>query len=468
MARGQNIISKVFNKPQLITLEGLQPIVDYLSSPERSSQLKLAKGEEPKQLLRSDFSNEESYRRRVLERKGINPDTMVGTLEIKDTLVNREGQLNADCMELTSYEGLKKTFKAQVDEGISHCVLMFDSGGGEAYGCFEASAYVKKLAKENGVKLTAYVDGMSASASFAWTCIADEIIANPMSQVGSVGVVVQLYNNNQMLKNIGIERSFVYAGGNKIPFDADGDFTEKFINDLQESVNKSYDKFVSHVATNLNISEDTVRNTQASVFDADVALEIGFIHKIMEVEDFENYINMETSDNTNTIYFNNDVDDKSSLKHNKETPKMSEQNKDNLESTVATLQTQLTGLQATNTTLTTQLATLQTDLAKEALAKETAEKALADYKSTAQQEARVTKLASVFGTESDKPQMYATMFASLDDTAFDKVVADFQASVTTKSKEMEELGHNAPTDPVTETEEEKLLAQAKARKANKQ
>ena len=96
MARGQNIVSKVFNKPQLITLEGLQPIVDYLADPQRSALLKLAKQEESKPLLRVDFNSDEDYRERRLKRIGINPNTMVATLEIKDTLVNREGQSNAD------------------------------------------------------------------------------------------------------------------------------------------------------------------------------------------------------------------------------------------------------------------------------------------------------------------------------------------------------------------------------------
>lgn len=470
MARGQNIVSKVFNKPQLITLEGLQPIVDYLADPQRSALLKLAKQEESKPLLRADFNSDEAYQKRRLSSIGINPNTMVATLEIKDTLVNREGQLNADCMELTSYEGLKKTFKAQVDEGISHCVLMVDSSGGEAYGCFEAANYVQKLAKENSVKLTAYVDGLSASAAFAWTAIADEVIANPMSQIGSVGVVVQLYNNSRMLKEIGIDRSFVFAGGNKIPFNADGDFTEKFINDLQESVNKSYEKFVNHVATHRNMSVQAVKDTQASVYDADVALTIGFVDKLMEVEDFENYLSMNSSNNT--VYFNNTVEQSTTLKHNKETQTMSEQNVQEQVASVEELTAQLATATIDKQSLETQVAKLQGDLSKvqsdlsaSVLAKEHAEAELTKFKADAAHNARVEQLANVFGADSEKPQMYATMFASLDAEAFGKVVSDFQASVKTQEQSMEEVGHSASASAIAETPEEMLLKQAQARKA---
>ena len=40
MARGQNLLSKVYNKPLLITHTDLQPIADYLSNPERAASLR--------------------------------------------------------------------------------------------------------------------------------------------------------------------------------------------------------------------------------------------------------------------------------------------------------------------------------------------------------------------------------------------------------------------------------------------
>lgn len=40
MARGQNLLGKIYNKPLLITLNDLHPIVDYLSSPERVASLR--------------------------------------------------------------------------------------------------------------------------------------------------------------------------------------------------------------------------------------------------------------------------------------------------------------------------------------------------------------------------------------------------------------------------------------------
>lgn len=289
MARGQAIGAMVFNRPQLIALDQLQPIINYLSAPDRATTLQLNKSEdETPKLTLSDFSRRESYERYRLSDMGINPDTMVGTLDISGSLMYRKGSMGADCRELTSYEGLKQQTQAMINEGVESIVMMVDSGGGMAYGMFAAADYIKKITKEAGVKTIAYVDGVSYSAAYGLSVLADEVVVNPQASVGSVGVVVALYNNSKMLENAGVTRQFVFAGENKIPFDnKTGEFTDTFIEDLQKSVNKTYSSFVKHISLNRELSEQDVINTQASVYDAEEALALGLVDKIMSLEEFE-------------------------------------------------------------------------------------------------------------------------------------------------------------------------------------
>ena len=286
MARGQNLLSKVYNKPLLITHTDLQPIADYLSNPERAASLRFDTVVENTPKL-ADFNSEDLYRKAVLQYYDINPDTMTGVLNVDGVLVNKEGQMNAQCVELTSYQGLKKRFEAQVSQGMRSCVLMISSGGGECFGAWSTANYIKKVAKENNIKLTAFTNGSACSAAYVWAVVADEIVSHPLSSVGSIGVLVQLYNDSKYLENVGVTRSFVYAGGNKIPFDKNGDFTDKFISDLQKSVDNTYSKFVQHVVNNRNMSKQEVIDTQASVFYVEEAIELGLIDKVMELEDFE-------------------------------------------------------------------------------------------------------------------------------------------------------------------------------------
>ena len=87
-----HLSKKVFNTPLFITQESLAPIAEYFADPERT--MKLAQFEtdvEETKLMRSDFGDEEAYRQYKLKQLGVNPETMVGTIDIKGTLVNRAG-----------------------------------------------------------------------------------------------------------------------------------------------------------------------------------------------------------------------------------------------------------------------------------------------------------------------------------------------------------------------------------------
>lgn len=496
MARGQNLLSKVFNKPLLITASDLQPIADYLSNPERVASLKFETSIEQLPQL-ANYENESLYKQAVLEHYDINPQTMTGVLNIDGVLVNREGQMNSQCVELTSYQGLKRRFEAQVAQGMKSCVLMISSGGGDAFGAWSTANYVKKVARENNVKLTTFINGSACSAAYVWAVVADEIVSHPMGQAGSIGVLVQLYNDSKYLENLGVARSFVYAGGNKIPFDKNGDFTDKFISDLQKSVDSTYKKFVNHVVAHRNLTEQQVIDTNASVFDAEDAIKLGLIDKIMELEDFEIEYGLKTKTQAtgNGAFLQTNKPVETMNNHlNKETLTMTEQVIETpveqaLEATVEVvekaldvategqeqvltvegLQAQLSDLQANfdteKQTLTAQLADVQTKLASANDQLAQAQKALSDYKEEVQQKARLAQLENVFGKDSEKPKEYASIFASLDDVAFGKVLQGFSTSVEQLEASLEEVGSSAPVEAVSQTAEDITLEVARKKKA---
>lgn len=457
---------QVFNTPQLILADDLQNIAQYLVNRANGIEFEVEQKEE--QLGNSVVDKnlvltEEEQRDRRFRQLGITNNGKRGNLNITGTLVAKAGEIDADCMELTSYEKLHSTFQKQVNEGIQELVLHVNSGGGSAFSCFEMAKEVKDLATSKGIKIYAWVDGLSASAAYAWTSIADEIVARKDSEVGSVGVVVQLINNSKMLENIGITRQFVYHGDQKIPFTDSGEFSPQFISSIQKKVDKTGLEFNTFVASNRNMSVEDVIATNAEVFDADQALAVGFIDKIMTQSEFFNDYLPSKGLNQHSMYY---------LEHNKETQTMSEQNVQEQFASVEELTAQLATAKIDKQSLEAQVAKLQGDLSKvqsdlsaSVLAKEHAEAELTKFKADAAHNARVEQLASVFGTESEKPQMYATMFASLDAEAFGKVVSDFQASVKTQEQSMEEVGHSASASAIAETPEEMLLKQAQARKA---
>lgn len=216
-------------------------------------------------------------------------DMRMGFMNIEGPLTYRTTGWEALCGG-TSYEMLKGDMEYFVEQKAKTVVMMVNSGGGEAHGMMDSANYIRKLADENGIKIIAYVDGMSASAAYGISAIADEIVMSSDSQVGSIGVLIQLMNNSKQLEMNGIERTFITAGEDKVPFAADGSFTESFKERLQAQVDTLYEGFTSHVATHRGLDIKAVKGTQANVFMADEALELGLADTIMTVEEFYEYV----------------------------------------------------------------------------------------------------------------------------------------------------------------------------------
>ena len=456
MARGKNLGDLVFNKPQLIAIESLQPITDYLLHPKRMVSMKLEKPQEVQLLARSEFGSDSDYNNYKLEKLGINPNTMTGVLDINGTLMYRSGSMGADCTELTSYEGLKQQATDMIEAGAKRIVLKVDSNGGMAHGMFSASNYISKLAKQNGVPTVAYVDGNAYSAAYGLTSLADEIVAHPQSSVGSIGVVVALHNDSKMLDKAGIKRQFVFAGENKIPFDnSTGEFTDKFISDLQKSVNKTYVSFVKHIAMNRGISEQAVIDTQASVFDTDEALQLGLIDKVMELEDFELLYGLKTNSSVNTTgntFMEHPVDN---LKQKQEDImpdiKLTVEDlqlelstvKSQLETSLeekTQLTTSLADLQANYETAKEQLEVMKVELAEIKQAKESleAEKVKASLEAKLAQ--RTAKLEASLGKENEQVAKLLATTENLSDEQFEVIAESLSVTQETQQKQFAEIG----------------------------
>lgn len=265
------LTKKLNNTPHLIDPVSFQGIVDYLSDRNVGEMVIDSKSKK----------KEDKY-------LNYNPDTKAGVISVEGPLTYKSTGWEALCGGC-SYESVVEQFNSMVDMGAKTVILWADSGGGEAYGMMETGRYMRKRANEAGVKILTYVDGISASACYGITCIADEVIANPNAEVGSIGVVVRLMNDSKALEQKGYERTFVYAGGNKVPFNAGGEFREEFLSDIQSKVDALYEEFTGYVSEMRGVSVDQVKSTEAKVFMAKDSVSLGLVDKLMTHEEFMDY-----------------------------------------------------------------------------------------------------------------------------------------------------------------------------------
>ena len=459
---------QVFNTPQLVLADDLQAIAQFLvnraNGVEMDSEYVNVKDDTPKFELSANPTEEDiiKYERAI---NGISEDGTTGYLDVTGTLVAKHDDFNA-CMGFTSYEKLYSQFEKQVSMGVEKVVLNVDSGGGEARTAFEMADQFKALAVENNIPIYAYVDGLSASAAFLWSSIADEIVARPDSEIGSVGVVVQLVNNSKMLENKGITRKFITYGENKVPFDDSGEFTAKFIQSIQEKVNKTGIQFNKFIARNRNMQVEDVIATQAEVFDTEDALKVGFIDKVMTKSEFyENYL--PSKSNMKSMYF---------LQSEENMTKNVELNADELQE----LKTQLATATETKEQLTTSLAELQAehDITKEQLelmkvelaeikqAKETleAEKVKAELDARVAQ--RTAKLEASLGKDNEQVATLLASTQTLSDEQFDVIAKSLEVKQETQEKQFAEIGGEGQ-DSVKQLTLEEQLAQTAEKMSKK-
>lgn len=90
--------------------------------------------------------------------------------------------------------------------GIKAVAIVINSPGGAPAQSHLIHRRIRALADEKKLPVVAFVEDVAASGGYMIACAADEIIADPTSIVGSIGVVSAGFGFQGLLEKIGIER----------------------------------------------------------------------------------------------------------------------------------------------------------------------------------------------------------------------------------------------------------------------
>jgi serine protease SohB len=97
--------------------------------------------------------------------------------------------------------------------------LSINSPGGSAVQSHLIYRRIRQLSEEKKVPVIAFVEDVAASGGYMIACAADEIICDPSSIVGSIGVVGASFGAHEAIKKLGIERRVYTAGEKKVMLD---------------------------------------------------------------------------------------------------------------------------------------------------------------------------------------------------------------------------------------------------------
>ncbi len=169
--------------------------------------------------------------------------------------------------------------KAKEDKNIKGVLFVVDSPGGSVAPSVELAYAIKELKEIKPVVV--YASGVIASGSYYASIWANKIIANPGSIVGSIGVIMQGVNTEELMEKIGVSTQTVKAGKYKesgTPTRKWFDYEEK---QLQAVIDDTYNMFISDVASarNLDVKNHTVF-ADAKIFTSKQAKDVGLVDEV--------------------------------------------------------------------------------------------------------------------------------------------------------------------------------------------
>ena len=201
-----------------------------------------------------------------------------------ENLTDVNSHANLQKIELTGpimdvSKTLEDIQKAKEDKNIKGVLFVVNSPGGAVAPSVELAYAIKELKEIKPVVV--YASGVIASGSYYASIWANKIIANPGSIVGSIGVIMQGVNTEELMEKIGVSTQTVKAGKYKesgTPTRKWFDYEEK---QLQSVIDDTYNMFISDVASarNLDVKNHTLF-ADAKIFTSKQAKEVGLVDEV--------------------------------------------------------------------------------------------------------------------------------------------------------------------------------------------
>jgi serine protease SohB len=130
---------------------------------------------------------------------------------------------------------------------LSAVMLVMNSPGGSPVQSALIANRIRRLAEEKKLPVIAVVEDAAASGGYWIACAADEIIANPASILGSIGVISASFGFEQAIARLGVERRLRTAGVEKSFLDPFTPQRDQDVARLEELLGKLHEEFKSWI-----------------------------------------------------------------------------------------------------------------------------------------------------------------------------------------------------------------------------
>jgi protease-4 len=195
----------------------------------------------------------------------------VGVIEIAGVIAN-------------SRDTLEQLKRFREDEDIKAIVIRVDSPGGVVGPSQEI--YREVLRTRSTKKVIASMGAVAASGGYYVIAGADGIVANPGTITGSIGVIMEYTNFQELFQKIGLSPVVIKSGKFKDAGSPVRKMTPEEERILKNFVDRLHQQFVSAIAEGRQMDLETVQKlADGRIYTGADAKEIGLVDRIGNLED---------------------------------------------------------------------------------------------------------------------------------------------------------------------------------------
>lgn len=183
-------------------------------------------------------------------------------------------------------EDVLRELRAHRDNPLVRAVVMRINSPGGVVGPTQEVHDALLRVREAGKPVVASLGAVAASGGYYIAVAADEIYANAGTITGSIGVIMQLANFEQLMKKVGVDYVVVKAGRFKDVGNVGRPMTPEERRVLQALLDDVHGQFVGAVAAGRNLKPDEVlRFADGRVFSGAQAKALGMVDALGGLED---------------------------------------------------------------------------------------------------------------------------------------------------------------------------------------
>ncbi len=197
----------------------------------------------------------------------------IAVIEIRGVITQSFGIIE----ELRQYEE---------DEGVKAIVLRIDSPGGGVGPSQEIYREIQKIRSSQKKKIVTSMGSVAASGGYYIASASDLIIANPGTITGSIGVVMEFTNIEELFKKIGIKGVVIKSGEHKDIGSPFREMTPEEKRLLQSVIDNVHQQFIHAVSEGRKLERSKVAQVaDGRILTGEQAKQLGLVDELGNLQD---------------------------------------------------------------------------------------------------------------------------------------------------------------------------------------